>query len=151
RCRRQAAWRGAVARRRQLPELALSRSREAAGAAARRHARALLLRPGRRREPDSLHPRGGQAHRARRVHRGRGLRRGGAIDRDESGARGHEAAVDAIRARRRGAEARGGIPEAAGGNARRVPSRHRLSLLRGCLLRALGSDAARGDGGIRDL
>ncbi len=73
--RGKAARRSRLARRRQLPELALPRSREAARRAARRHAGALLLRPGRRREPDPLHPRSRQAHRARRVQRGGGLRR----------------------------------------------------------------------------
>ncbi len=66
RCRRAEADSGAkllqrarLARRRQLPELALSRSREAAGATPRHRAGALLLRPGRRREPDPLSARGG--------------------------------------------------------------------------------------------
>src|SRR5260370_41601490 len=51
RLRRQAAWRDRLARRRQFPELALSRSRETACGAAWGTALAPLLQPGRRREP----------------------------------------------------------------------------------------------------
>ncbi len=42
-------------------------------------------------------------------------------------ARRHHAAVDAVRERCRGAEARRGVPETDGGKARRVPPDHRLS------------------------
>ena len=41
-------------------------------------------------------------------------------------------AMDAVRARCRGAQARRGVSETDGGQARRVPSRQRLSVLRGC-------------------
>ncbi|MGY4331289.1 hypothetical protein ACVWWG_005706 [Bradyrhizobium sp. LB7.2] len=75
----------------------LSRSGAAAGETTRHHAGALLLRPGRRREPDPLRPRGSKAHRARRMHGGRGLRRGGAVDRDQGRARRGQAALDAVR------------------------------------------------------
>src|SRR3569623_1743679 len=49
------------------------------------------------------------------------------LDPDLGGARGSKTAMDAGRPRRRGAQARRGIPEAAGGQARRVPARDGLS------------------------
>ena len=107
------------------------------------------LRSGRRRKPDPLSARSGAAHRARRNQSRRGLRRGGAIDRDQGRARQSHAAVDAVRARRARAEARRGVPEADGGDARRVPADHGLSALRSGHLSALGPDAARSAGGIR--
>ena len=58
---------------------------------------ALLLWPGRRREPDPLHSRSSKAHCARRMQRGRGLRRGSAIHRNQGRARRHRAAMDAVR------------------------------------------------------
>ena len=48
-----------------------------------------------------------------------------------------------------GAEARRRVPEADGGEARRVQAGHGLSVLRGRHVGALGPDPARGDGGIR--
>ncbi len=148
-CRGTSARRDRLARRREFPELAISRPGATARGKARHQATALLLRSGRRRESDPLSARSGAAHRARRDEGRRGLRRGGAIDRDQGRARQSHAAVDAVRARRARAEARRGVSEADGGDARRVQADHRLSALRSGHLSALGPDAARGAGGIR--
>ncbi len=149
--RRQAAGRDRLARYRQFPELALSRSGNPACQPARHRPRARLLRPGRRREPDPLPARGCPAHRARRMQRRRGLRRRSAIHRHQGRTRRRRTAVDAVRPRRAGTETRRGVPETDGGEARRVPAGDGLSDLRGRHLGALGPDSARGDGGIRRI
>ncbi len=144
-----AAWRGQLARRRQFSQLALPRSGKTTFRPSRHRAEARLLRPGRRRKPDPLSARGGATHCARGMQRRRGLRRRSAVDRDQGRARRPHAAVDAVRPRCAGAKAWRRVPEADGGQARRVQADYGLSAVRGGDGRALGPDPAPGAGGIR--